>query len=189
MNNFRDLDSIYNKKAKLYKNIKIEKKVEICDLTLEADGEEMAGLKFKESERLEIAKLLDEVGVHRIAIIGNSPKPTKGDIKSAEKILDLNLNARTNGFVKTEEEILTCQKIGLKEVVILVGINETAFTKNISPNDILEKSKRLIEYAKSLGLHVTFMGMDSTRTSPIYLKKIITKLEPLFDEYVIGDSL
>ena len=189
MNNFKDLDSIYNKKAKLYKNIKIEKKVEICDLTLEADGEEMAGLKFKESERLEIAKLLDEVGAHRIAIIGNSPKPTKGDIKSAEKILDLNLNARTNGFVKTEEEILTCQKIGLKEVVILVGINETAFTKNISPNDILEKSKRLIEYAKSLGLHVTFMGMDSTRTSPIYLKKIITKLEPLFDEYVIGDSL
>ena len=74
MNNFRDLDSIYNKKAKLYKNIKIEKKVEICDLTLEADGEEMAGLKFKESERLEIAKLLDEVGAHRIAIIGNSPK-------------------------------------------------------------------------------------------------------------------
>ena len=189
MNNFKDLDSIYNKKAKLYKNIKIEKKVEICDLTLEADGEEMAGLKFKESERLEIAKILDEVGAHRIAIIGNSPKPTKVDIKSAEKILDLNLNARTNGFVKTEEEILTCQKIGLKEVVILVGINETAFTKNISPKSILEKSERLIEYAKSLGLHVTFMGMDSTRTSPIYLKKVITKLEPLFDEYVIGDSL
>ena len=189
MNNFNDLDSLYNKKAKLYKNIKIEKKVEICDLTLEADGEEMAGLKFKESERLEIAKILDEVGAHRIAIIGNSPKPTKGDIKSAEKILDLNLNARTNGFVKTEEEILTCQKIGLKEVVILVGINETAFTKNISPKSILEKSERLIEYAKSLGLHVTFMGMDSTRTSPIYLKKVITKLEPLFDEYVIGDSL
>ena len=189
MNNFNDLDSLYNKKAKLYKKIKIEKKVEICDLTLEADGEEMAGLKFKESERLEIAKILDEVGAHRIAIIGNSPKPTKGDIKSAEKILDLNLNARTNGFVKTEEEILTCQKIGLKEVVILVGINETAFTKNISPKSILEKSERLIEYAKSLGLHVTFMGMDSTRTSPIYLKKVITKLEPLFDEYVIGDSL
>ena len=189
MNNFNDLDSLYNKKAKLYKKIKIEKKVEICDLTLEADGEEMAGLKFKESERLEIAKILDEVGAHRIAIIGNSPKPTKGDIKSAEKILDLNLNARTNGFVKTEEEILTCQKIGLKEVVILVGINETAFTKNISPKNILEKSERLIEYAKNLGLHVTFMGMDSTRTSPIYLKKIITKLEPLFDEYVIGDSL
>ena len=189
MNNFKDLDSLYNKKAKLYKNIKIEKKVEICDLTLESDGEEMAGLKFKESERLEIAKILDEVGAHRIAIIGNSPKPTKGDIKSAEKILGLNLNARTNGFVKTEEEILTCQKIGIKEVVILVGINETAFTKNISPKNILEKSERLIEYAKNLGLHVTFMGMDSTRTSPIYLKKIITKLEPLFDEYVIGDSL
>ena len=104
MNTFNDLDSLYNKKAKLYKKIKIEKKVEICDLTLEADGEEMAGLKFKEAERLQIAKILDEVGVHRIAIIGNSPTPTKVDIKSAEKILNLNLKARTNGFVKTKEE-------------------------------------------------------------------------------------
>ena len=62
MNNFNYLDSIYNKKAKLYKNINIVKNVQICDLTLEADGEEMAGLKFKEAERLEIAKILDEVG-------------------------------------------------------------------------------------------------------------------------------
>ena len=189
MNNFNYLESIYNKKAKLYKNINIVKNVQICDLTLEADGEEMAGLKFKEAERLEIAKLLDEVGVHRIAIIGNSPKPTRGDIKSAEKILDLNLKARTNGFVKTKEEIFKCYKIGLKEVVILVGINKKAFTKNTSPKDILEKSESLIEFAKNLGLHVSFMGMDSTRTSPKFLKKIITKLEPLFDEYVIGDSL
>ena len=165
MNNFNYLDSIYNKKAKLYKNINIVKNVQICDLTLEADGEEMAGLKFKEAERLEIAKLLDEVGVHRIAIIGNSPKPTRGDIKSAEKILDLNLKARTNGFVKTKEEIFKCYKIGLKEVVILVGINKKAFTQNTSPKDILEKSESLIEFAKNLGLHVSFMGMDSTRTS------------------------
>ena len=47
MNNFNYLDSIYNKKAKLYKNINIVKNVQICDLTLEADGEEMAALKFK----------------------------------------------------------------------------------------------------------------------------------------------
>ncbi len=189
MNTFNELDSEYNKKSQIYKNRKTLRNIEICDLTLEADGEEMAGLKFKDSERLEIAKILDEVGVHRIAIIGNSPKPTKGDIRSAEKILDLNLKARTNGFVKTKEEILNCYKIGLKEVVILVGINEKVFTKNISSKKVLEKSESLIEYAKNLGLHVTFMGMDSTRTSPIYLKKIITKLEPLFDEYVIGDSL
>ena len=84
MNNFNYLDSIYNKKAKLYKNINIVKNVQICDLTLEADGEEMAGLKFKEAERIEIAKILDEVGVHRIAFIRISPKPTRGDIKSAE---------------------------------------------------------------------------------------------------------
>ena len=85
MNNFNYLDSIYNKKAKLYKNINIVKNVQICDLTLEADGEEMAGLKFKEAERLEIAKLLDEVGVHRIAIIGNSPKPQGVILKVPKK--------------------------------------------------------------------------------------------------------
>ena len=182
-------DSPYNQKARQYQNRRLQSKIEIYDLTLEADGEEMAGLRFKHTERIEIAKILDEAGIHRMAIIGNSPKPTRGDIKSAEKIVELGLRARTSGFVKTKEEITICNQIGIKDVSILVGVNESTFTKDSSKRNVLDNSKNLLNHAKELGLHVTFMGMDSTRASTRFLKQVIKELDPLFDEYAIGDSL
>ena len=189
MTDLKSLDSPYNKEAKQYKNRCIPRDIEIYDLTLEADCEEMAGLRLKHSDRVKIAKILDEAGIHRMAIIGNSPTPTRGDIKSAEKIVDLGLKTRTSGFVKTKEEITLCHKIGIKDIAILVGVNEATFTSGVNKGKVLDTSKNLVEYAKSLGLHVTFMGMDTTRASPKFLKQVIDELAPLFDEYAIGDSL
>ena len=189
MIDLKSLDSPYNQKADQYVDRQLPAKVEIYDLTLEADGEEMAGLKFKHFERIEIAKLLDEAGIHRMAIIGNSPKPTPGDIKSAEEIINLGLKVRTSGFVKTKEEITTCYKIGIKDVTILIGVNQKTFTRGYSKKNLIDTGKQLMSYAKELGLHVTFMGMDATRSPPSFLKHIVTEFEPLFDEFVIGDSL
>jgi len=189
MTDLKSLDSYYNKQANQYKNSRIPDKIEIYDLTLEADCEEMAGLRLKHSDRINIAKTLDQAGVHRMAIIGNSPTPTPGDIKSAEKIVELGLKTRTSGFVKTKEEITICHKIGIKDLAILVGVNESTFTNGLSKSNVLDFSKDLIDHAKNLGLHVTFMGMDTTRASPKFLKQVINELAPLFDEYAIGDSL
>ena len=189
VSDLKSFDSPFNQKASQYVNRRINKKIEIYDLTLEADGEEMAGLRFKHSERIEIAKILNEAGIHRIAIIGNSPKPTKGDIKSAEKIVELGLKTRTSGFVKTIAEITTCYKIGLKDITILVGVNEKTLSPGTNGKTIIDNSKQLIDHAKTLGLHVTFMGMDTTRATPEFLKYLFSQLEPMFDEYAIGDSL
>ena len=91
MADLKSLDSPFNKKARQYKNRRTPNQIEIYDLTLEADGEEMAGLRFKHQDRIEIARTLDEAGIHRMAIIGNSPTPTRGEINSAEKIVELEL--------------------------------------------------------------------------------------------------
>ncbi len=189
MTDLKSLDSPFNKKARQYKKRRTPNQIEIYDLTLEADGEEMAGLRFKHQDRVEIAKTLDQAGIHRMAIIGNSPTPTRGDINSAEKIVELELKARTSGFVKTKDEITICQKIGIKDIVILVGVNDATFTGGQRKSKVLDSSKDLICHAKNLDLHVTFMGMDTTRASPKFLKQVISELEPLFDEYAIGDSL
>ncbi len=186
MTSLSQFSSIYNQLAS--ESIKA-KKIEIHDLTLEADGEEMAGLQFSHDERLEIAKRLDEIGIHRISVLGNSPKPTRKEIKSAEAILALNLNLKVGAFVKTIEEIDLCAKLGVWGVTILVAVNDNVLNRETTKKNILDHCILLTSHARHHGLHVALMGMDATRASPSFLKELITTLDPFFDEYVIADSL
>jgi isopropylmalate/homocitrate/citramalate synthase len=149
----------------------------------------MAGLRFTHSDRLNIAKGLDDAGIHRIAVLGNSPVPTSDEIKSAQAIVDLGLKSKVGAFVKTAQEIETCADIGLWGVTILVGVNDAVLTRNRTGQDIIDRCKHLTAHARERDLHVTLMGMDATRTAPNFLKRVIVELDPYFDEYVIADSL
>ncbi len=186
MSALNEFSSVYNQ---ITGDTPLHTNIEIHDLTLEADGEEMAGLRFTHQERISIAKKLEEVGIHRISILGNSPKPTPGEIRSAEAIVDLNLNLKVGAFVKTCNEVKLCAKIGLSGVTVLVGVNDHVLTKGRTTQDIIYDCKSLTSLARENGLHVTLMGMDSTRASPGFLQKLVTELDPFFDEYVIADSL
>tara|TARA_B100001093_G_scaffold506064_1_gene564369 strand:+ start:1335 stop:2543 length:1209 start_codon:yes stop_codon:yes gene_type:complete len=189
MPKLRDFDSPYNQLAENGKILQIPQKVEIQDLTLEADGEEMAGLRFSHADRINIAKGLDDAGIHRMAVLGNSPSPTPDEIKSAQAIVDLDLKSKIGAFVKTTQEIDICAEIGLWGVTILVGINDKVLTNKRTGQYVIDRCKELLARARKRDLHVTFMGMDCTRTTPAFLEKVVVELDPYFDEYVIADSL
>jgi homocitrate synthase NifV len=162
--------------------------VAVHDLTLEGDGEEMAGTKLSEVDRIAIAKRLAEIGVGRLAILGYSPMPSDEDIGCAEKIVALDLSVKLDAFVKTEEEIDVAKKIGLWGVDILVNVNDAKLTRGQTGADIINRCKTLTDHAMQQGLHTCLMGMDSTGTRPEFLKEVITTLEPYYDEFTIGDS-
>jgi homocitrate synthase NifV len=164
-------------------------KVAIHDLTLEGDGEEMAGAVMSEPDRIEIARRLAAIGVGRMAILGNSPLPSDTDVRCAEKIAALELPARLDAFVKTKAEIDIAKRVGLWGVDILVGLNEALLPSGRTGADILERCKSLTGYAKQQGLNTCLMGMDATRTRPEFLHEVITALESYVDEFTIGDSL
>ena len=109
MKKLNDYDSPYNQLAENPEHSRIPRNVEIHDLTLEADGEEMAGLRFTHKDRIAIAKGLDEASIHRISVLGNSPHPTRGEIRSAQAIVDLGLNTKIPG------------RIGLRVIVAYHG--------------------------------------------------------------------
>ena len=160
----------------------------IHDLTLEGDAEEMAGVRFTHRERLEIAKGLANAGVNRISVLGNSPRPTRGEVASAEAILSLGLSMRIGALVKTEEEIDICRRIGLWGVTILVRVNDNVLTGGNPGEDIIDRCKALTNRAKEHGLHTCLMGIDATRTRPAFLERVVRTLDPYFDEYTISDS-
>jgi isopropylmalate/homocitrate/citramalate synthase len=181
--------SPYNWLAPAARSEKKPAKVAIHDLTLEGDGEEMAGVMMSEADRIAIAKRLSEIGVGRLAVLGNSPLPPDSDIRCAEKIVALGLPVQLDAFVKSKEEIDIARRVGLRGVDILVGVNDALLPAGKTGADILDRCKSLSGYAKQQGLHTCLMGMDATRTRPEFLQQAIVGLEPYVDEFTIGDSL
>lgn len=165
------------------------RRVQLFDLSLEGDGEEMAGVNFASADRLELARRLDAIGVDRLALLGNSPEPTSEQIDDAGAIADLGLKARLFAFTKTTGEIELAKRLGLEGAVILIAVNPRYFLGDLTPDGVIATARRLCEHAKALNLHTTIMAMDATRTEPGYLERFLQEVAPAADEVALGDSL
>ena len=168
--------------------LKKSDRIQIHDLTLDPDAEEMAGVTISGNNKIAIASALTELGVDRLAILGNSPMATEAQISSAKKLIGLDLPVRLDGLFKTIEEIKLAKEIGLWGVEILVGVNDRLLTSGNGRHHILERCKSLTGYAKELGLHTCLFGGDATRTSEDFLEEVVTTLETYYDEFTIADS-
>ena len=168
--------------------LKKSDRIQIHDLTLDPDAEEMAGVTISGNNKIAIASALSELGVDRLAILGNSPMATEAQISSAKKLIGLDLPVRLDGLFKTIEEIKLAKEIGLWGVEILVGVNDRLLTSGNGRHHILERCKSLTGYAKELGLHTCLFGVDATRTSEDFLEEVVTTLETYYDEFTIADS-
>jgi methanogen homocitrate synthase len=187
--NFKRYASLYNWLPESIKNSKKKNTVIIDDLTLEGECEEMAGITISETDKIEIATRLSELGVPRMSVLGHSPMPPIEEIQIVEKILDLGLPIKIGSFARTQEEIEIASQLGLFGVTILVIVNEALLPPGKTIADMIEKSERLTSYAKDEGLYTSFMAMDSTRTELKTLKKFIYEIEDNCDELCIADSL
>ena len=181
--------SPYNWLAPELQTVDRPKEVAIHDLTLEGDGEEMAGVLLSEADRIAIARKLGEAGVRRMSILGNSPMPSADDIRCAEKIVALDLPVRLSSFVKTSEEIDIARRTGLRDIDILVGVNDALLPAGRSGADIIDRCRRLTDHARAEEMHTCLMCMDATRTRPEFLEQLIRELTPHCDEFTIGDSV
>ena len=181
--------SLYNWQPEAVRRLTPGAGVIVQDLTLEGDGEEMAGLFLAPADRLAIARCLDELGVPRIAVLGNSPCPTPEEVRSAERIAALGLACRIGSFAKTAHEIRLAADIGLWGVTVLVGANDALLPEGCGGDDLIARARDLMLLARERGLHASFMAMDATRTAPEFLRALIEAVEPASDEIVIADSL
>lgn len=87
-------------------------KVEILDLTLDENGEGMAGARMTEEQKLVVARQLDEMGVHRIGVLGYPARVTpqeieqmKENVAAAAAICRTLKKARPTALASTLEDI------------------------------------------------------------------------------------
>ncbi|AFM40247.1 homocitrate synthase NifV [Desulfosporosinus acidiphilus SJ4] len=141
----------------------------IVDTTLR-DGEQTAGVVFSNQEKLRIARLLDEVGVHQIeagvAVMGGDEK------KAISEIAKLGLKASIMGWnravISDIEASLAC---GVDAVAISISTSDIHIEHKLmtTRDDVLERMVKATEFAKREGMYISVNAEDASRSDMDFL--------------------
>jgi len=146
--------------------------LEILDTTLR-EGEQTPYANFTVDEKVEIAKMLDRVGVDMIE--AGDPSVSPNVARAVERIASLGLRAEIVAHsTATRQGIDRAKACGAGRVAIFYA------TSKIHLDSKLRKTQRealaIVEehvcYAKSLGLKVRYTPEDATRTDFDYLVEV-----------------
>lgn len=156
--------------------LKLPKEVAIHDITLR-DGEQLAGLVLNKEDKLKIARMLDELGVHRIE--AGMPAVCKEDREAVKAIAHEGLNAKIFCFcrcMKADVDLaLECDVEGVEmEIPSSRHIIKHAYGWPLEK--AIDLSIEATKYASDHGLHVAFFTIDSTRADIDWWLKIINNV-------------
>ncbi|POZ89529.1 trans-homoaconitate synthase, partial [Petrotoga halophila DSM 16923] len=145
--------------------------VYIVDTTLR-DGEQTAGVVFANEEKVQIAKMLAELGVYQI----EAGIPTMGgDEKEAiKKICKLNLGVSIMGWnravIKDVEESIDC---GVDAVAISISTSDIHIKHKLKKDRdwVLKSMVDATRFAKKHNLYVSVNAEDASRSDMDFLIK------------------
>ena len=154
--------------------------VKIFDTTLR-DGEQVPGCKLNTSQKLVIAKRLDELGVD--VIEAGFPVSSPGDFKSVVEISKIVKNATVCGLSRAVENDIKIAAEALQfakypRIHTGIGTSDSHITHkfNSSRDKIIEIGFNAVKYAKSFVKDVEFYAEDAGRTDNEFLAKVCEKM-------------
>jgi isopropylmalate/homocitrate/citramalate synthase len=156
------------------RDFNLPENIQFHDATLR-DGEQSPGLVFRKHEKVAIAKMLDELGIHRIE--AGMPAVSQEDAEAIKEITSLGLKAKILVFSRAmAEDIDKAIECGVDGVVLEVPSAEIRFVNQFkwTPEQVIERSVKGIAYAKEKGLFVNFFPYDTTRAGLPFLERLIT---------------
>lgn len=153
------------------------KRIHIFDTTLR-DGEQTPGVSLNPQEKLEIAKQLESLGVD--VIEAGFPIASNGDFE-AVKLIAKNIKnsvvtalarASTNDIDRAYDAIKYAPK---KRIHVFLATSDLhmKYKLNMSEDEVLEKSIKMVSYAKTLVEEVEFSAEDGSRTRKEFLCKVL----------------
>jgi homocitrate synthase NifV len=148
---------------------KIQAPVYIDDTTLR-DGEQTAGVVFANEEKLHIAKMLAQMGVHQIEAgipaMGGDEKEAIKEIARLE--LPTSILAWNRAVVEDVKHSLDC---GVDAVAISISSSDIHIKEKLRHDRkwVLDSIKQAVEFAKSHHLYVSVNAEDASRADPDFL--------------------
>ncbi len=138
--------------------------LEILDTTLR-EGEQTPYVNFTLEEKVQIARLLDEVGVEMIE--AGDPSVSPNVAKAVERIASLGLRAEVVAHsMATKSGIDRAKACGADRVAIFYATSQIHLEAKLhrTPEEAIEIIREHVAYARSLGLKVRYTPEDATRT-------------------------
>ncbi|MDS1029290.1 homoaconitate hydratase [Bacillota bacterium LX-D] len=147
------------------------KTVMFLDTTLR-DGEQTPGVSFSKKEKLEIAQMLDSLGIDIIE--AGIPAMGKNEMDSITAILNLGLNAEILTWNRLLlEDIQKSIACGSKHIHIAAPVSDLHIAKKLNKTRewVLYNTQKLVAYCVEKGCSVSVGAEDASRTDPDFLLK------------------
>ena len=165
--------------------------VHLVDCTLR-DGEQQPGIVFTKKDKVNIAKILDRLGVDEIE--AGMPAVSQTDFEAISEIASLNLRAKISALARSRaDDIRQVKKTGAWGLRISLPSStlQRRFKLRKSDDEILKMALKASEMAKESGLHVIFSPYDTTRCDLPFLTKLVEELRErnLVDRIRIVDTV
>ncbi|CUH49304.1 2-isopropylmalate synthase [Ruegeria atlantica] len=157
-------------------NVTDQDRVLIFDTTLR-DGEQSPGATMTHSEKLEIAELLDDMGVDIIE--AGFPIASEGDFKAVSEIAERSKNSRICGLARANfADIDRCweavKHAGRSRIHTFIGTSPLhRAIPNLTQGEMADKIHETVSHARNLCENVQWSPMDATRTEWDYLCRVI----------------
>mgnify|MGYP000448158602 FL=1 len=151
-------------------------KVEIFDTTLR-DGEQVPGCKLEKRKKLEIAERLEAMGVDIIE--AGFPISSPGDFASVKAISELIKNAKVCALSRAVEQDIIVAAEALKDAVqprihTGIGTSDIHIKRKFNSNqqNVLERAKNAVAFARNYAGDVEFYAEDAGRTENSFLAQV-----------------
>ena len=164
-------------------------KVGLYDTTLR-DGEQTVGVVLDPEQKLEIARLLDDLGIDRIE--AGFPRVSEDDWQAVKLISEAGLRAEIWGFSRAvPADLEALVELGVKASVIESPISDLKLDAiGVSRETMLGRITGAMQFAAEHGIHAAFFGVDSTRAQPDFYEQVYkAAVEAGAKEVAVVDTL
>jgi len=168
---------------------RINGSVGLYDTTLR-DGEQTVGVVLDPEQKLEIARLLDDLGVDRIE--AGFPRVSQDDWDAVELIAGAGLRAEIWGFSRAvPADLEALVELGVRHAVIESPISDAKLEAiGVSRETMLDRITKAMRFAAENGIHAAFFGVDSTRADLDFIRRVYdAAVEAGAREVAIVDTL
>ena len=159
------------------------------DTTLR-DGEQSVGTIFDPDQKLEIARLLDGLGVGRIE--AGFPRVSEDDRAAIRKIQAAGLTAEIWGFARAlVEDVAAVADLGMRHTVVEAPVSNYKLSAlSVSQESVLDRVAKAVKFGADKGIQVAFFGVDSSRADFAFLERVYkTARDAGASEFVVVDTL